>query len=195
MGLFTLAAATTTFTSTVEEHVRPALSVDAVIRENHGALVNFLRRRMRTPEDANDVAQEAYVRMMQYEGARDIHSPSSLLFRIATNVANDFARADQSRRVSDQCNIDDHELASHEPSAERQIAGCEDLATLLVAIRQLPTKCQQVFLLSRVKHMTYPEIARHCGISVKMVEKHISHALAVCMKKVGENDRHPSKRM
>lgn len=194
MGIFTLAAATTTFTSTVTDEPRPALSVDAVIRENHGALVNFLRRRMRTAEDANDVAQEAYVRMMQYEGARDIHSPSSLLFRIATNVANDFARADQSRRVQDQCSIDDHELASHEPSAERQIAGCEDLATLLVAIRQLPQKCQQVFLLSRVKHMTYPEIAKHCGISVKMVEKHISHALAVCMKKVGENDRDPSYR-
>lgn len=193
MGIFTLAAATT-FTSTVTEEPRPALSVDAVIRENHGALVNFLRRRMRTAEDANDVAQEAYVRMMQYEGSRDIHSPSSLLFRIATNVANDFARADQSRRVQDQCSIDDHELASHEPSAERQIAGCEDLATLLVAIRQLPQKCQQVFLLSRVKHMTYPEIARHCGISVKMVEKHISHALAVCLKKVGENDRDPSHR-
>jgi RNA polymerase sigma-70 factor (ECF subfamily) len=33
--------------------------------------------------------------------------------------------------------------------------------------------------------MTYPQIAAHCGISVKMVEKHIGHALAICMKKVG----------
>jgi RNA polymerase sigma-70 factor (ECF subfamily) len=35
-----------------------------------------------------------------------------------------------------------------------------------------------------MNEMTYPEIARHCGISVKMVEKHISHALAACMAKV-----------
>ncbi|MFL6577461.1 MAG: sigma factor-like helix-turn-helix DNA-binding protein [Povalibacter sp.] len=42
-----------------------------------------------------------------------------------------------------------------------------------------------MFLLSRVQHMTYPQIAVHCRISVKMVEKHISHALAICMKKVG----------
>jgi RNA polymerase sigma factor (sigma-70 family) len=194
MGTFMLLAPATAFSPDSEPATRPPMSVEVVIRENHGALLNFLRRRMRTPEDAHDVAQEAYVRMMQYEGARDIHSPSSLLFRIATNMANDFARADHSRRVQDQCNIDDHELPSREPSAEQHIAGAEDLATLLVAIRQLPTKCQQVFLLSRVKHMTYPEIAKHCGISVKMVEKHISHALAVCMKKVGDNDRHPSFR-
>jgi DNA-directed RNA polymerase specialized sigma24 family protein len=42
-----------------------------------------------------------------------------------------------------------------------------------------------VFLLSRAQRMTYPQIAAHCGISVKMVEKHIGHALAICMKKVG----------
>jgi RNA polymerase sigma-70 factor (ECF subfamily) len=36
--------------------------------------------------------------------------------------------------------------------------------------------------------MTYPEIASHCGISVKMVEKQISRALAACLKKVGGSD-------
>jgi DNA-directed RNA polymerase specialized sigma24 family protein len=49
----------------------------------------------------------------------------------------------------------------------------------------LPPKCQQVFLLSRAQRMTYPQIAVHCGISVKMVEKHISHALEICARKVG----------
>lgn len=46
--------------------------------------------------------------------------------------------------------------------------------------------------MSRVKRMTYPEIARQLGISVKMVEKHISHALAVCLKKVGGGPQGPS---
>jgi RNA polymerase sigma-70 factor (ECF subfamily) len=35
--------------------------------------------------------------------------------------------------------------------------------------------------------MTYPQIARHCGISVKMVEKHVSHALAVCLQKISSD--------
>jgi RNA polymerase sigma-70 factor (ECF subfamily) len=68
---------------------------------------------------------------------------------------------------------------------ERELSAEQDLALLYDVIEGLPPKCRQVFLLSRVKLMTYPEIAKHCGISVKMVEKHISHALAVCTREVG----------
>lgn len=165
--------------------VSDPVSVPAIIRRYHYSLLLFLKKRLRRPEDAHDVAQEAYIRMMQYEGSRAIHSPSSLLFRIAINVANDLERAEQVRRVSDQCRLDDVDLVSDVPSPERHVAGQQDVALLQTAIENLPPKCRQVFLLSRARGMTYPEIARHCGISVKMVEKHISHALAICLKKVG----------
>jgi RNA polymerase sigma factor (sigma-70 family) len=160
------------------------LSVQETIRRHHDSLIRFLRQRLRVKEDAADVAQEAYIRMMQYEGSRQIQSPSSMLFRIAINVANDLGRAEQTRRVNQQCSFDDLELVSEQPAPEREIAAAQDLELLYQAIEQLPPKCQQVFLLSRAHRMTYPQIASHCGISVKMVEKHISHALAVCMRKV-----------
>jgi RNA polymerase sigma-70 factor (ECF subfamily) len=88
--------------------------------------------------------------------------------------------------MTSQCSVDDVELVSDEPSAERQLSARQDLDILTSTIENLPPKCRQVFLLSRVRRMTYPQIATHCGISVKMVEKHISHALSVCMKKVTE---------
>lgn len=162
------------------------LSVKDTIARYHDSLIRFLRQRLRVKEDAADVAQEAYIRMMQYEGSQQIQSPSSMLFRIAINVANDLGRSEQTRRVSSQCSLDGLELASDRPTPDRELAAEQDLEVLYRAIEQLPPKCQQVFLLSRAKRMTYPEIARHCGISVKMVEKHISHALAVCMRKVAE---------
>ena len=162
-----------------------ALSVPETIRRYHDSPIRFLRQRLRVEEDAADVAQEAYLRMMQYEGSRKITSPSSMLFRIAINVANDLGRAEKARRVSDQASLDGLDLASDQPAPEREIAAQQDLAVLYDVIDRLPPKCQRVFLLSRVQRMTYPQIARHCGISVKMVEKHISHALAVCMKMVG----------
>jgi RNA polymerase sigma factor (sigma-70 family) len=167
------------------DRVRSGLSVQETIRRYHDSLIRFLRQRLRVKEDAADIAQEAYIRMMQYEGSDKIQSPSSMLFRIAINVANDLGRSEQARRVSDQLSIDGLELASHQPSADREIAAQQDLEILYGTIEQLPPKCRQVFLLSRVERMTYPQIAVHCGISVKMVEKHISHALAICMKKVG----------
>jgi RNA polymerase sigma factor (sigma-70 family) len=171
---------------------REALSVHDLIRRHHNSLMHFLSRRLRVAEDAADVAQETYIRLLQYEGSREIHSPSSLLFRIAINVAHDLGRTEQTRQAGKQCQIDDLDLPSDQPTPEREISGQQDLAILYQAIADLPPKCQQAFLLSRVRHMTYPEIGRHCGISVKMVEKHISHALTVLLKKVGEGRQNPS---
>jgi RNA polymerase sigma factor (sigma-70 family) len=165
---------------------REAVSLEAVIRSHHNALLRFLRKRLRNPEDASDVAQEAYIRIMRYDGARDVQSPSSLLYRIAINVANDLGRSEQVRHAADQCSIDNVELASDDPQPERIVSSMQDLSLLYKAIADLPPKCQQVFLLSRVRGMTYPQIAAHCGISVKMVEKHIGKALAACLKKVGD---------
>jgi len=163
------------------------LSVQYTIRRYHDSLIQFLRQRLRVPEDAFDVAQEAYIRMMQYQGSRQIRSPSSMLFRIAINVANDLGRAEIARGASNQCSMDDVDIASDAPSVERQLSAKEDLALLYTVIEALPPKCRQVFLLSRVRRMTYGEIAVRCGISKKMVEKHISRALAACLHNVPEN--------
>jgi RNA polymerase sigma factor (sigma-70 family) len=163
------------------------LSVQNTIRRYHDSLIQFLRQRLRVPEDAFDVAQEAYIRMMQYQDSRQIRSPSSMLFRIAINVANDLGRAELARGAANQCSVDDLDIVSDAPSVERQLTASEDLALLYTVIEELPPKCRQVFLLSRVRRMTYGQIAVRCGISKKMVEKHISHALAVCMRNVSEN--------
>jgi RNA polymerase sigma factor (sigma-70 family) len=168
------------------------LSVHETIKCYHNSLLRFLRQRLRVKEDAADVAQEAYVRLLQYEGSKSIASPSSMLFRIAINVANDLSRSRTTRRVADEQSIEDVELASDEPDVERRIAAEQDLDALYAAIEALPPKCKNVFLLSRVKRMSYPEIAQHCGISVKMVEKHISHALKICAQKVGGYSRSAS---
>lgn len=164
---------------------RQPLSVKELIGRYHGSLVSFLRQRLRIADDAADVAQEAYIRMLQYEGSRDVQSPSSLLFRVAINIANDLGRSEQVRHAADHCGVDELDIDSGLATPERQLSAAQDLDLLYQTIEQLPPKCQQVFLLSRVHCMTYPQIARHCGISVKMVEKHISHALSICMSKVG----------
>jgi RNA polymerase sigma factor (sigma-70 family) len=70
-------------------------------------------------------------------------------------------------------------------SAEREIQARQDVELVYRAIEEMPPKCRQVFLLSRVRKMTHPEIARHCGISLQAVEKHISRGLAICAQKVG----------
>lgn len=163
-----------------------ALSVKNVISSHHSSLIRFLQQRLRVPEDAVDVAQEAYIRMMQFEGSKAIQSPSSLLFRIAINIANDLGRAGKVRHIADHFDIDEVDIDSDIASPEREVAARQELDALYQTIAHLPPKCRQVFLLSRFHCMTYPQIADHCGISVKMVEKHISHALAICISKANQ---------
>lgn len=158
-------------------------SVENLIDSCHISLISFLRRRLRVGEDARDVAQEAYIRLMQYEGSKEVKSPESLLFRIAINIANDLGRADKVRHVADHCDIAGLDFDSGSASPEREVSASQQLDLLYEVIEQLPSRCRQVFLLSRFHNMTYPQIASHCGISVKMVEKHISRALAICAAK------------
>lgn len=163
------------------------LPVEQAFRRYHGGLMNFLRQRMRSEEDAADVAQETYARLVQsYEHDLLPETAATLIFRIAINVANDFSRRRRSHHATDHCSVDLVSLASGEPSQERRLHARQQLERLYAAIESLPPKCQQVFLLNRVDRMTYTQIAHHCGISTSMVEKHITKALSVLREKVGD---------
>lgn len=161
-----------------------ALSVDRLAHQYHGVLMRFLTRRLKSCADAADVAQEAYIRMLQYEGSRGVRSPYAMLLRIAINVAQDMGRAGRARRVQLHTSIDGLEIASRAPTPEAELQAADDLDRVLAAIDRLPPRCREVFLMHRREECSYEEIARRCGISVKMVEKHISTALAACMKQV-----------
>lgn len=160
------------------------LSTAVIVRSHHQSVLRFLRRRGATPEDALDIAQETYVRFLKYDGALGIRSPAAMLYRIAGNVAADHVRAASRRRLRsfDICDVD---VASEDPSAERELAAEQAVRAVRCVIAALSPSCRKVFLLSRLDGLTYTEIAAQCGISVKTVEKHVSRALRVCAAELG----------
>jgi RNA polymerase sigma factor (sigma-70 family) len=164
------------------ETAKAPLSAAVVIRRHHRSILRFLRRRGATSDDALDMAQDAYMRFLRYEGATTIESPSAMLFRIAGNVAADHGRAAAQRRQFRSFDAEgfDNELASEEPSAERELAAEQIVSIVRMAVAALSPQCRTVFLLSRLDGLTYSEIAVHCNISVKTVEKHVSRALRAC---------------
>jgi RNA polymerase sigma-70 factor (ECF subfamily) len=161
------------------------LSVSLLAKEHHGDFMRFLRRRVPAgPVAAEDIAQEAYIRLLQYEGSRTIRSPYFLLLRVAMNVMKDLHRAERARSSSRHHSLVGLALASEAPDPERAAVHAEELDQVLAAIEDLTPRCREVFLLHRLSHSAYPQIARDFGISVKMVEKHISTALARCAESV-----------
>jgi len=152
---------------------------DAFLRKHRPTLVSFLRRRIPSEEDVQDVVQESLIRLMRY-GERDPEAWGPLLYRIAINVHNDRLRKIRVRQDVQYVSLDEdgHEVASPEPGHVQQISAQQQLDQLQKALLRLPERCRQIYLLNRIEGMTYPEIATHCGIGVKAVEKQIGKALA-----------------
>jgi len=151
------------------------------------ALIAFLRRRTATEADAEEIAQESYVRLLGYGygGSRAPKVWRSLLYSIAANLAASQFRRRRRHHLDGQRDLDEVELACDTPSQERMVAAHQELLLVRQALAALSPKCRRVFLLSRAHHKTYPEIAQMCGISVKMVEKYMSQALGTLRRAVG----------
>jgi RNA polymerase sigma factor (sigma-70 family) len=160
-----------------------AMSADRLVLELRRDLVAYLQRKGQPVEDAEDVVQDAFVRF--YRAGHDLASPDArpLLFVIARNLQNDrwkaAGREGVRRHAHDVHDMDagPGALASETPSAERRVAGRQNLAAAAAVIRALPAKTRDAFLLHRFGEMNYRQIAQRLGVSVSMVEKHIAQAL------------------
>ena len=169
------------------ETVRLDDLVERAIHRYDAALRGFLRWKMGVDEDeVQDALQETYEHLLRYRQSEWEDLPRALVMRIAANVVIDRARHRASRYTRHHVSVDDFDLESGDATPERRLLAQEDIALVKDAIRDMPERCQEVFVLSRIKGMNYQQIADHLSISVKAVEKHISRALTLCRQRVGE---------
>lgn len=163
---------------------------DATLAEHRGELLQYMCRRVRDRELAADLAQETLARMMKYRNAGDVQDLKLMLFRIANNLVFEHYRVRQRHHAGDHVSLDDiGPLKAREPSVESIVDTRQAIDILLKrTITELPTKCRLAFMLSRFDGLSYPQIAERMGITVKMVEKHITKALRACRAAVGDRD-------
>lgn len=133
-----------------------------------------LMRRGRTVHDADDLVQEAWVRLACYEREQTVAQPEAFLMRTALNLSIDTHRT----RVShgEQVLLDEVVLVDTRPSAEATLLARERIARLSVCLGRLGDKTREIFLSHRVDGLTYQEIARHHQLSISSVEKHVAKA-------------------
>jgi RNA polymerase sigma factor (sigma-70 family) len=151
-------------------------SMDAWLQQLRPALTAFLRRKLQDPADLHDALQETSLRAWSYAARSEVRAPVSICFRIAENVAIDFARAQRRAPFTGQAS-EIEKLATEDPGPERSATATQRLDLVKKVIGGLPPGCRHVFLLSRSNGLSNPEIAKRCGVSIKLVEKQISRAL------------------
>jgi RNA polymerase sigma-70 factor (ECF subfamily) len=162
-------------------------NVDAFVREHEAELLNFFRGRVTRPQDAADLAQESWSRLMHYR-FETVASSRGLLFTIARNVLKNHWRWSALRRIEQSTDFSELDVTSDAPGPDRHLLARHDLEALEAAVTALPPRCRAVFLLSRIEGLSNAEVAQRCGISVKMVEKHLAKAIVACRGRVGNFD-------
>lgn len=176
-------------TPTIDSQAPASAFISPLVAEYGEALRGYLLRRLGSPDEVDDVLQETWLRLLFYRDAGQLEAPQALVYRVAERVLLNRYRYRTVRRAEEHCALEDVELASPAPSQERWLGARQEVQVVRQAIHALPPKCRRAFLLSRIHRLNYQQIAAEMGISVKMVEKHISHALAVCRDSVGGRPR------
>ena len=131
-------------------------------------------RRGCSGHDADDLVQEAWVRLACYEREQAVAKPEAFLMRTALNLSIDTYRT----RVNhgEEVLLEEVVLIDTAPGAEAVVLARERLARLSVCLSRLTEKNRDIFLSHRVDGMTYQEIAQRHGLTISTVEKHIAKA-------------------
>jgi RNA polymerase sigma-70 factor (ECF subfamily) len=153
-----------------------------VFRQHRAGLVRFLRARLGTEADAQDVAQDAIFRLYQRRTTLDDKDLRALLYVTARNIATDRLR--ERRRSPVSFDIDAtvaiEQLIDEAASPERILLGKERVALLRALLKELPPKCEQAFVNYKFDGLEYAEIAARMAVSESMVRKYVLRALAHC---------------
>lgn len=134
-----------------------------------------LMRRGRSEHDADDMLQEAWVRLACYEREQPVENPDAFLMRAALNLSIDAHRLRQSH--GEEVQLEDVVLVDTTPSAEVVLLARERVARLSVCLGRLTEQTRDIFLAHRLDGLNYEEIARQRNISANAVAKHVARAL------------------
>lgn len=146
-------------------------------------LRRFLAKRVQCEETAADLVQETYLRLSGIARSEPIQNIRAFLFQVADNLAIDHLRS-RTRFYQRYAGTPSPDLMGSTPLPDRELAAKQEWSIIQQAISELTPKCRTAFLLHRVQHLSYSQIAAKLDISQRTVEKHISKALAHCRLRI-----------
>jgi len=147
-------------------------SFELLLQRYRTPLVNFLYRMVRSREQAEDLAQEVFLRVYR---AREDYEPSAKfttwLFRIATNLALNSLRDHRHQKleismdapiVADAEGGDERpmEVADEHPDIEQHLVEEARKKMIRHAIEKLPEKQRAAVLLHKYQELDYSEISK-----------------------------------
>ncbi len=159
----------------------------SALEEYGPQLYRFLVYRLGNREDARDLAQEAYLRLLRIDPEKVIEKPKSYLFRIASNLANEFTL--QQKRTPPITDLDSL-VAIGDPGDQHQFEKSLEQQAMIRQLEKIlenfPPAYRAILLMKKRDGLSRSEIAKKLGISVHTVKKYLTRATARCREELLE---------
>ncbi|KPJ72422.1 MAG: hypothetical protein AMK72_10125 [Planctomycetes bacterium SM23_25] len=160
------------------------LSFQELVERNHGRVIGLIYRFISDSSDAEDLAQEVFLRIYR---ARKTYKPtakfSTWMFRITANVSLNALRSRANRRddvsIDQMSDFGDGPRAMPDPDSslpDVRLHQRELQEKVQEAIRALPEKQQVAVILNKYEGMSYADIARTIGCTTMAVKSLLARA-------------------
>lgn len=148
--------------------------ISDVAKREYSRLLNFIRRRVPDPEDAEDILQDVFYRLVEANRLlMPIEQVTAWLFRVARNRITDVFRKKQPENFSDLTAAEDDEdlqfedlLPSQDDGPEALYVRSQLLEEMKRALSELPQEQRDVFVAHELEGRSFKELSETSGVSV-----------------------------
>ena len=155
------------------------------------SLLAYFLRRTGNRQEAEDLTQETFVRLIGSSSFEKAEEAQAFVFRVASNLLRDRLRSAYRTRRFATLSIETSGSEKLEPrlvediDPERVLIARENLGEVLACLDELGERTKNIFILFRLEGMRQKEIAALYGMGLSTVEKHVMAAAILLAKRFG----------
>jgi RNA polymerase sigma factor (sigma-70 family) len=166
-------------------------NIVGTISEYGKRLFGFIRSKVRSEEDAEDLLQDVWYQFSNLSNINEIESVSGWLYQVARNKVTDFYRKKKSTSIEDytyenedgELNFKEILLADESDPASKLFKEVF-WEELMAGLDELPPNQREVFILNELEDMTLQEIADKTNESIKTIISRKSYAVKHLRKRL-----------
>lgn len=169
----------------VQADAKRRQQVEQLFLQQQQKLVRHIMAKGLDQREAEDIAQEAFVKLLGLEDAQVSNYIAAYLYKIATNLTIDKLRR-KARSPFAEHTDESEQMPQPGNSAnpEKNHHNQELLKEMEKSLASLPDKCRLAFLLYKIRGQSYEEIALTLQISPSMVRKYVLRAVRHCYQQL-----------
>ena len=166
-------------------------NIGGTVKQYSQRLFGFIRGRVKTDEDAEDILQDVWYQLSNVVNIEEIDQMSGWLFQVARNRIIDRHRKKTTQSLED-LSLEDEEgemfladiLLTDDSTPETEYLKNIFWQELFEALDELPQKQQQVFIMNELEDKTLQQIADETGENLKTIISRKGYAVKHLRKRL-----------